>query len=573
MKISDSRLSRIYKDLLTKQATLDDAVVPQVLAAVGDKSNVSYAKLLTDLSKPGITKPEQLQKATAGMTAKEKKDVIAILDEGQVAMSPSARNFLEALVGRAVLQGNDPLQIVVTGDQKNGLAGIAGPGVSIEAINLSSAPGSRLHLEDTAVIGRTDEFGKFMGNLEGVQEGDLIRMRARDASGKVGAWVELRATGLSAQDGRDAIVALQRVALADAGNGKLKLEAVESRPLSEPGAQLQLTNQRTGEKTRLTVGANGLLPEGVLLSGKPGDTFGVAATDGRRNADFAVEIGKLVAPGGTTTDQVVIDLPDPTMHKDELGADGKPKFDLKRFSGPLFKDGVKPEDVEQGYLGDCYFPAAMAALAKVHPEVIENLIKRNEDGTYTVTFKQKDWRTGSYKDAPVKVDADLWARAGGSPIYGASGGDKAQKTMELWWPLIEKAYAQLKGSYNEIGNGGVSSDIWEACMGRDGRYQSTKFMDEGRLWTEIKDAVDNKLPCGAGTYGEDQEALYTNSGIYADHAYSILGCSEREGVRYVTLRNPWGQSEPAGNGRDDGVFELKLADFKKYYQSFMTVEG
>jgi hypothetical protein len=573
MKISDSRISTIYKDLLARQATLDDTVVPKILAAVGDKSGVTYAKLLAELSAPGISKPQQLEKAMAGMTAKEKKDVIALLDEGQVAMSPAARNFLEALVGRAQLQAGDPLQLVVTGDQKNGLAGFAGPNVSIEAINLSAAPGSRLHLEDTTVIGRTDEFGKFMGNLDGVQEGDLIRMRARDASGKVGAWVELRATGIAAGDSRDAIVALARIALADAGNGKLKLDAVESRPLSEPGAQLRLTNERTGEKTLLTVGANGLLAEGIVLNGKPGDSFSVAATDGRRNTDFAVETGKLLAPGGTNTDQVVIDLPDPTLHKDELDADGKPKFELKRFSGPLFHNGIKPEDVEQGFIGDCYFPAAMAALAKAQPEVIEKLIKRNEDGTYTVTFKQRDWRTGNVKDVPITVDGDLWARAWGSPIYGASSGDKSQKKMELWWPLVEKAYAQWKGSYDTIGNGGVSSDIWEACTGKEGRYQSTKYLDEKRLWNEIKDAIDNKLPCGAGTYGEDQEALYTNSGIYADHAYSILDCAERDGVRYVTLRNPWGQSEPAGNGRDDGIFELTLADFKKYYQSFMTIEG
>ena len=151
------------------------------------------------------------------------------------------------------------------------------------------------------------------------------------------------------------------------------------------------------------------------------------------------------------------------------------------------------------------------------------------------------------------------ARSWGSPIYGASGGDKSQKKMELWWPLIEKAYAMWQGSYDSIGNGGLSTDIWEACMGRDSAYSS------------VKDAVDNKLPCGAGTYGESQEALYTNSGIYANHAYSILGYEERDGERFVTMRNPWGQSEPPGNGRDDGVFKVTLADFQKYYQSFMTV--
>ena len=34
----------------------------------------------------------------------------------------------------------------------------------------------------------------------------------------------------------------------------------------------------------------------------------------------------------------------------------------------LFIDGAKAEDVQQGQLGDCYFPAAMAAIAKRREE-------------------------------------------------------------------------------------------------------------------------------------------------------------------------------------------------------------
>ncbi|HCF58934.1 MAG TPA: hypothetical protein DFS52_13200 [Myxococcales bacterium] len=570
MRISDSRLRGIYNDLLKKSATLDDSAVPQILAAVGDSSRLSFKNLLAQLSAPGLTKQQQLDLCLGGMTNNEKGDICQILDEGEVPMSPTARNFLEALVGRSALQGNDPLQIIVTGDQKNGIAGIAGPNVTIEAINLSTAPGSRLHVDDTMVIGRTDEFGRFMGSMDDVQEGDIIRMRARGADGKVGEWVTMRAGGISAQDTRHAVVALSRVGLADAGAGKLKLEAVESRPLTEPGARLQLTNERTGEKTVVTADENGKLAGAVMLNGKPGDVFSVAATDGQTNTDFAVETGKLIAPGGAS-DNLVVDLPDPAMCKDELDANGNPKFELKRFSGPLFHNGIAPGDVEQGYIGDCYFPAAMAALAQAQPEVIENMIRANGDGSYTVTFKERDWRSGGYKDVEIQLDGDLWARSWGSPIYGASGGDKSQKKMELWWPLIEKAYAMWQGSYEAIGNGGLSSDIWEACMGRDGAHSSVKYMKPDSLWAEIKDAVDNKLPCGAGTYGESQEALYTNSGIYANHAYSILGYEERDGERFVTMRNPWGQSEPAGNGRDDGIFKVTLADFQKYYQSFMTV--
>jgi hypothetical protein len=201
------------------------------------------------------------------------------------------------------------------------------------------------------------------------------------------------------------------------------------------------------------------------------------------------------------------------------------------------------------------------------------MIVKNSDGSYTVTFKEYDWRTSKYKDVPVKVDGDLYVRAWGGPLYGATlGSDKGEKTMELWFPLIEKAYAQWKGSYDAIGNGGMSSDVFEACLGKSGYSRSISSTRDDALWTEIKNAVDQKRPASAGTYGEDRESLYTNSGVYADHSYSILGYSEKNGTKYVKIRNPWGESEPSGNGANDGIFEMSLADFKKYYQTFMTVE-
>ncbi|MGC4113424.1 MAG: C2 family cysteine protease [Myxococcales bacterium] len=583
VSIKDTKLNSIYNQMVKANTQVDDSNVVQILAAVADSSKLSFAKALTSLAAPGITRQQQLDIVTKGLSAAEKKDLCAMLDGGQLQLSPSAKNFLEAVVGRATLGGGegptppanlDPLKIVLTADQKNGLTGLAGPNVTIEAINLTTAPGQRLFNEDTFVVGQTDASGKFSGKMPEMQEGDVIRMRARTADGKVGDWVTIQAKGISASDSRNAVVALFRIGLADAGNGKIDVSNINgSRQISEPGAKLQFVNARTGEKTVVTIDDKGQMPAGLKLNGKPGDTFKVFATDGKNNTNFSVEAGPaLTVPGGTTGPTGTVNLPDPALHKDELDSSGKPKFNLKRFTGPLFKDGIKPEDVAQGQLGDCYFPAAMAALAKSHPEVIENMIKDNGDGTYTVTFKKSDWKSGKFVDQKVTVDGDLYARAWGGPLYGSSTGDKSEKGMELWFPLIEKAYAQWKGSYDAIGNGGVSSDVWEACMGKNGSQDYVSSMGADKLWTEIKSAIDEKRPCGAGTYGEEEEAKYTNSGVYADHAYSILGYSEKDGVKYVTMRNPWGESEPSGDGKNDGIFNLKLDDFRKLYQTFMYVD-
>jgi hypothetical protein len=402
---------------------------------------------------------------------------------------------------------------------------------------------------------------------QAIKEGDLIRMRARHADGTVSDWVTVKATGIAPKDTRNAEVAVFRIGLSDGGPGKVAVANINaSRQISEPGAKLQFTNERTGEKALVTMNENGSFPDGFKLNGKPGDSFSIAATDGINNVDFAASVGKVQVAGlGEAVDLIK----DPALHHDEM-VDGKPAFGKKRFEGPLFKEGVSIHDSVQGQIGDCYFPAAISAIANHNPEVLKNMVKDNGDGTYTVTFKERDPRTFKYRDVKVDVDGDLYVRSWGGPLYGSSKGDKGEKTMELWFPLVEKAYAQWKGSYDTIGSGGMSNKVMEDVMGVPARQQSVDEGNQAQTWTAIKRAIDGKQPIAAGTYdAEDDPARYTNSGVYADHAYTVLGYEEVNGEKYVQLRNPWGESEPAGNGPNDGVFKLKLSEFSKLYQNIM----
>ncbi|HEY0882776.1 MAG TPA: C2 family cysteine protease, partial [Archangium sp.] len=259
---------------------------------------------------------------------------------------------------------------------------------------------------------------------------------------------------------------------------------------------------------------------------------------------------------------------DPALHKDELNADGTPKYGKKTFTGPLFVDGAKAGDAQQGQIGNCYFPAAVAALAHVRPDVIQNMVKANGDGTYTVTFKERDWASGRTKDVAVRVDGDLYARSYGGPLYGRAANSSDPAKMELWYPIIEKAYAQWKGSYNSIGNGGYSADVFEDFTGATGRSIDAAGNPDS-VWRTITTAIDAKKPVAAGTHDDGGPVSYTNTGVYGDHAYSILGYEQTGSERYVVLRNPWGESEPANNGANDGVFKLKLADFQKLYDNVM----
>jgi Calpain family cysteine protease len=571
IRFNDSRIKSLYANLEAQRRTdpnvkIGDRQVLEILGAVADSSSKSFNKAMTELQKPGVTRAEQVELIKKGMSANEKADLAKILDSGTVPLEPAAKNFIEAVLDRAPVNPGAALQI--TGDQRNGIAGLARPGASIEAINVTTAPGGRLHIDDTMEIARADSSGRFSGGrLPEIKDGDQIRLRARYADGTTSDWVTVKAN-MGGTDTRNAVVALFRVGLSDAGNGKIGVVNInESRQISEPGAKLQFTNARTNEKTVITLDDNGTFPANLKLNGKTGDTFSVAATDGTNNTSFSTEVGKVTVGGGAPSggDKV----PDPALHKDELNSDGTPRFGKKEFTGPLFKGGIEPADVFQGQIGDCYFPSAMAALALNHADEIEKMIKSNGDGTYTVTFKEKDWMSGRFKDVPIKVDGDLYVRSWGGPLYGASGRDRGETSMELWFPLIEKAYAAWKGSYNEIGSGGLSNDVFEAVLGKDGRFNSVSPGTEDRTWRAITTAIDARQPVSAGTHGDDQAAIYTNTGVYADHSYSVLGYAERNGEKFVKLRNPWGESEPAGNGPNDGVFELPLKDFTKLYSSVM----
>ena len=60
----------------------------------------------------------------------------------------------------------------------------------------------------------------------------------------------------------------------------------------------------------------------------------------------------------------------------------------------LFYQGIEPNDVRQGSLGDCWFLCSLASLAE-RPKLIENLFitkKSNSEGVYRIRFcKNGEW--------------------------------------------------------------------------------------------------------------------------------------------------------------------------------------
>jgi len=88
---------------------------------------------------------------------------------------------------------------------------------------------------------------------------------------------------------------------------------------------------------------------------------------------------------------------------------------------------IKSDAVRQGWLGDCIFESALAAIADSNPQLIQDAIKDNHDGTYTVTFP-------GAKDFPITAKA---------PTYQEQGLFNHASKDGIWASVMEKAYGQL----------------------------------------------------------------------------------------------------------------------------------
>lgn len=133
---------------------------------------------------------------------------------------------------------------------------------------------------------------------------------------------------------------------------------------------------------------------------------------------------------------------------------------------------------------------------------------------------------------------------------------------------MKKAYAQWKGGYEAIGNGGYSGQVRAALTGRPDSYigiSSTTNTDQ--LFAQIEANYAAGRLMTAGTHGKEQSDIYAGTSLYAWHVYTVTGTVVENGEKFVLLRNPWGEVAPSGNDPDDGNFKLRMPDFLKLYSA------
>ena len=231
---------------------------------------------------------------------------------------------------------------------------------------------------------------------------------------------------------------------------------------------------------------------------------------------------------------------------------------------PAGVSSIRPDNIRQGMIGDCYFLAAVASQART-PEgrqAIHDMIGDNHDGTFTVTFPGRD---------PVTVSAPTDAELA---TYSSAGSDG------LWLAVLEKAYAESENNgaifpsenpYDEIGDGNYLSAGIEAMTGHSTDTDDTAFTSLETTRSKLTDALSHGRVVSAGINEYPWSSGTESNGLPQGHAYTVLSFDPASDT--ITLRNPWGRGEPVNasgqplDGNNDGTFTMTLAEFDEYFSN------
>jgi hypothetical protein len=233
--------------------------------------------------------------------------------------------------------------------------------------------------------------------------------------------------------------------------------------------------------------------------------------------------------------------------------------------GRFFNEAAEFFDPIQGNVANCYYIAALAAVAWAMPSRIRHMTRatglNNQLFTNQVTFYRPD--SGGQVDRDIEVTDSIVVGNGGGIMYARSS-----EGGEIWPAVYEKAYAKLltnvTNDHPDILATAWGDCVWATAQLTGGRrfYYDTASRTGDQLWDLVR---GNSLsyrtfnPMTAWTYSSgdasEKKIVYGDANIVASHCYTVLGWAYRNGVKYIILRNPWGNTE-AGTGTLSGTVSL-----------------
>lgn len=266
-------------------------------------------------------------------------------------------------------------------------------------------------------------------------------------------------------------------------------------------------------------------------------------------------------------------------------------------AGEFFRETAEFFDPVQGAVANCYYIAALSAVAWSTPFRIAHLTRatgvNQQQFNDRVDFYKPD--SGGALDKSIQITETLPLTAGGDFIYCRSSEDQ-----ETWPAIYEKAFAKLKTGVNhdmpDITQTAWGDSVWATAQLNGGRrsYFNTNNHSADDLWNILRThclSYRTFDPMTAWTYstGDDSpdHVDYSSAQVVGSHAYTVLGWAYQDCQRWIVLRNPWGSFEASSNVLDativmydlswwrpitlknsDGVFAMEISAFKKYFAGF-----
>lgn len=246
------------------------------------------------------------------------------------------------------------------------------------------------------------------------------------------------------------------------------------------------------------------------------------------------------------------------------------ELDSKVFPGGISK--VSEHDIQQGKRNVCYFLSGLAGLAyHKREEDILNLIEKNRDNTYTVSFP------GISKNNKFTVafptDEDL-----NKLIYRGENGS-------AWVAIMVNAYHKYgasggrpfkhKFAKNYVSDYGLT---WEGIETQTGNKADSYLLDTyntQKLMSKVKNALNNNKVIEIDTFlkGNISTPLNPKKNQFKfsrAHILSVIGLDEQK--QTLTIRDPYGEFEVYNDkgvavvdASTDGVMNIPIKDLKKYF--------
>ncbi|EGR32971.1 hypothetical protein IMG5_065390 [Ichthyophthirius multifiliis] len=282
-----------------------------------------------------------------------------------------------------------------------------------------------------------------------------------------------------------------------------------------------------------------------------------------------------------------------SLTKDLKSFQSAQKYQWKRIheflqNPKIVSKGIQPNNIKQGELGNCYFLSSLFCIAK-KPFLIERLIQTkqiNKQGLYVVWIcKDGEWQQVLLDDFFPCIEKD-------NVFYPAFS---QSNENEIWVLLLEKAYAKVYGSYEQIERG-LSGHFTHDLTGAPYFYlirDSQGGFDMEELWRLLYNGlIENNYIITASfennnnEIAQKKEALF---GITSAHCYSLLDVkeiidSEGKNNKIIQVRNPWGvfkwKEDQSDNSKkltsdfkkqldvqeNDGTFWINLNDFVQQFR-------